>query len=118
MERVSYLGYCNFSYAFDPSSRLFTDGIVIVPLYREQKGQRMDSFYDSVPSLQRAMWSGKYPEGLIRNLYLASMGKPSSREIIDFLQWVLQDGQRLVAPEGYIEVPSSQIRCRLESLKQ
>jgi len=112
------LGYCNFIYAFDPASKQFTEGIVIVPLDREQKGQRIDSYYDSVPSLQRAMWSGKYPAGLIRNLGLASMGKPASREIVEFLQWVLQDGQRLVAREGYIEVPSSQIRCRLESLKQ
>ncbi|TSA29195.1 MAG: PstS family phosphate ABC transporter substrate-binding protein [Bacteroidetes bacterium] len=112
------LGYCNFIYAFDPQTMQFRDGIAIIPLNPEQKGRGIDSFYDSVPWLQRAMWSGKYPSGLIRNLYLVSKEKPSTTEEVNFLQWILTDGQRLIAGAGYIEVPSREIRCRLESLSR
>ncbi|NQV01882.1 MAG: PstS family phosphate ABC transporter substrate-binding protein [Bacteroidia bacterium] len=112
------LGYCNFVYAFDPHSQRFIDNLLVIPLNPERKGRGVDSFYDNVPQLQRAMWSGKYPHGLIRDLALVSKGRPSTTEMVEFLKWVLKDGQRLIAKEGYIEISSSEIRCRLESLSQ
>lgn len=111
------LGYCNFRYTFNPETQRYIAGIAIIPLDREHARKKTDSYYDSVPQLQRAMWTGKYPSILIRDLYLASKGKPATAEVVDFLKWVLTDGQRMVAREGYIEVRTSAIRCKLEGLK-
>ncbi|MFH1161466.1 MAG: PstS family phosphate ABC transporter substrate-binding protein [bacterium] len=111
------LGYCNFRYTFNPENQQFIDGIAIIPLDVEHARKKIDSYYNSVPQLQRAMWTGKYPSILIRDLYLATKGKPATAEVVDFLRWVLTDGQRMVAREGYIEVRTSAIRCKLESLE-
>ena len=72
-----------------------------------------ESFYDSVSYLQRAMWSGKFPCSLTRSLSLASKGKPVTKEVVEFLKYILTDGQRMVANEGYIELHRSENRCRV-----
>jgi len=111
------LGYCNFRYTFSPENQKFINEISIIPLDIERPRKIIDTFYDSVPHLQRAMWTGLYPSSLIRDLRLASKGKPGTAEVVDFLKWILTNGQRMVAREGYIEVRTSEIRCKLESLQ-
>lgn len=109
------LGYCNFIWAFDPATFRFADGFNIVPLDLNNNGKidPKESFYDSVPRLQRAMWSGKFPCALTRSLSLASKGKPGTKEVVEFLKYILTDGQKLVANEGYIELHRSENRCRV-----
>jgi phosphate transport system substrate-binding protein len=109
------LGYCNFIWAFDPGTLRFNNGFNVLPLdmNNNSKLDAKESFYDSVPLLQRAMWSGKFPCALTRPLSLASKGKPGTKEVVEFLKYILTDGQRLVAKEGYIELHRSENRCRV-----
>jgi phosphate transport system substrate-binding protein len=109
------LGYCNFIYAFDPKILQYYSGFRILPLDINNNGKidPKESFYDTVPRLQRAMWSGKFPCTLTRTLSLASKGRPRSKEVVEFLKYILTDGQRLVADEGYIELHRSENRCRV-----
>lgn len=67
--------------------------------------------------MQRAMWLGQYPCALTRNLYLVSNGKPSTKEVVEFLIWVLTEGQKLVPSQGYIELHTFEIPPRLYALK-
>ncbi len=113
------LGYCNFIYTMDPSTHSFRTDVAIVPLDLNQNGnlEPKEKFYDSIDHLQRAMWLGKYPCALTRNLYFAANGKPDTREVVEFLIWVLTEGQNYVAPQGYIELHSFEIPPRLYALK-
>ncbi|MCX6250676.1 MAG: substrate-binding domain-containing protein [Bacteroidetes bacterium] len=113
------LGYCNFIYAIDPKTQQFSAGIHIIPLDLNMNGllDEKEDFYGNVSTLQRAMWSGRYPCVLNRNLYLVTKGKPATREVMQFLIWVLTEGQKMVAQEGYIELHSFEIPPRLYALR-
>ena len=109
------LGYCNFVYCFNPGAKVFDPGLSVVPLDQNFNGtiDFKENFYDSVVHLQRAMWTGRYPCSLVRNLCIASKGKPHTIEVVDFLKYVLTEGQTLVQDAGYIELHSSENKCRL-----
>ena len=63
------------------------------------------------------MWLGKFPCSLIRSLYMVTKGKPKTREVAEFLYWVITDGQKFVADNGYIELHSSEVQFLVNSLK-
>ena len=108
------IGYCNFIYSFDPESKEFLDDIKIIPLDLNQNGRldMKENFYENFTVLQRAMWLGKYPCILNRPLQIVASQKPSTKELYDFLKWVITDGQKLVAEMGYMELRSSELqRC-------
>jgi phosphate transport system substrate-binding protein len=115
----SALGYCNFIYTFDPRTMQWLDGMAVIPIDFNQNGQidEKEDIFDSVSHLQRAMWLGKFPCALTRNLYLASKGKPASKEVVEFLSWIVTDGQNLVPGAGYIELHTSEIQYLINALK-
>jgi phosphate transport system substrate-binding protein len=113
------IGYANFIFTFNPNIQQFYPGFHVMPLDLNQDGkiEGKENFYDSVPLLQRAMWSGRYPSVLVRQLSIVSKGFPKTRQEVEFLKYVLSAGQNLVAKGGYIELHSSEIQCRLKALE-
>jgi phosphate transport system substrate-binding protein len=81
------LGYCNVIYTFNIATREYASDIRIVPLDVNHNGRidDIENFYGTVTGLHRAMWTGKYPCPLTRNLFLATLGEPASKEISSFL---------------------------------
>jgi len=113
------LSYCNFIYAFDPGKKEFLDDLKVVPINFTGKESLEGNakIYDSYEHLQRAMWLGKYPCSLIRNLYLVSKGKPRTREMVDFMYWIVTDGQRFVPENGYIELHTGEVQYLVNAMK-
>ena len=109
------LGYCNFIYAFNPVTQSFVPEISVIPIDQNFNGKLYfkENYYDSVIHLQRAMWTGRYPCSLVRSLCIASKGKPRTKEIVDFLKYILTEGQNIVQDAGYIELHRSENKCRL-----
>lgn len=109
------LGYCNLVYTYDINNKKFFDEFCILPIDLNQNGviDKREDFYDNFSELQRAMFLGKYPCVLNRDLYVATFGKPKTLEMIDFLKWVLTQGQNTVTKLGYIELRNSEIRYNL-----
>lgn len=114
------LGYCNFSAAFDLQAKAFYPDFCILPLDINQNGTMdpKESYYDQVDHLQRAMWLGKYPCPLCRDLFYVSSGKPKTPEVTEYLKWVLTEGQKSVASQGYVELHSSDIETILNTLSE
>ena len=112
------LSYCNFIAAIDPQRHQIAEGLAVAPMDINQNGKldEKENFYQGYTELQRAMWSGKYPHVLIRDLYFVIKGKPHTLETVSFLKWVLTEGKKLIPSEGYIELHTSEIRCRLNFL--
>jgi phosphate transport system substrate-binding protein len=112
------LSYCNFIYAIDSVSKQYSNDVRVLPIDFNQNGviDWKEKIFESAPQLQRAMWLGKFPCSLIRNLYLVTKGKPKTREVAEFLYWIISDGQNFVADNGYIELHSSEIQFLKNSL--
>jgi phosphate transport system substrate-binding protein len=106
------ISYCNFIYSFNPESTEFLDDIRIIPLDLNQNGMldAKENFYENFTKLQRAMWLGKYPCLLNRPLQFVAAQKPATKEVYDFLIWVLNEGQNVISEKGYMELRPSEIR--------
>jgi phosphate transport system substrate-binding protein len=113
------LGYCNFIYTLDQTSKQFSKDLRVLPIDFDQNGtiDGKEKIFDNAEQLQRAMWLGKFPCSLVRNLYLVTKGKPHSREVAEFLYWVITDGQKMVSDNGYIELHTSEIQFLIKALK-
>jgi phosphate transport system substrate-binding protein len=112
------IGYCNFVYIFDYNNTQFIPDIAVVPLDINSNGKidEKENFTGNYADLQRAMWLGKYPCILTRDLSLATCGKPNKPEVICFLKWVLTEGQKWIDKSGYIQLRQSAIDCKLHCL--
>ncbi len=109
------LGYCNLVYTYDLANKQFFNEFCILPIDLNQNGviDKREDFYHDFAEIQRAMFLGKYPCVLNRNLYVATLGKPNTQEMVDFLKWVLTQGQNTVTKLGYIELRNSEIKYNL-----
>ncbi len=113
------ISYCNFIYAFNPSEKVFLNDLKVVPVLKsgKEKPEKTQKIFDTYEHLQRAMWLGEYPSSLIRNLNLVTKGKPRTKEMVDFIYWIITDGQRYVADNGYIELHSSDVADIVNTMK-
>ena len=113
------LSYCNFIYSFDPGKKEFLDDLKVVPINfnGKEKLEGNSKIFDSYEHLQRAMWLGRFPCSLIRNLYLVSQGKPRTREMVDFIYWIVTDGQHFVPENGYIELHTGEVQYLVNAMK-
>jgi phosphate transport system substrate-binding protein len=60
---------------------------------------------------------GKYPSPPSRNLYfLLKAGKAPQKEVVNFFQWVLTDGQKFLAQAGYVPLPEKDIETSMKKL--
>jgi phosphate transport system substrate-binding protein len=112
------IGYNNIAYIYDPKSRKPSAGITVVPLDLNKNG-RVDAdenFYDTLDALSTAIARGKYPMPPARNLYFLTSGKPMSKLVQAFIQWVLTDGQKFVVESGYIQLAPEKLKEGLKNL--
>ena len=64
-----------------------------------------------------AIAKGKYPSPPARDLYFVTKGKPTNKLVIEFLKWVLADGQKYVNETGYINLSKEIVDKGLNNLK-
>lgn len=113
------LGYNNVIYAYDINTRKKYDGIEIVPIDLNENG-RIDpeeNFYDTLEEICAAIADYRYPSPPARDLYLVSKGKPENQLVIEFLNWVLVNGQQYVSEAGYVHLSETKIENELQKLK-
>lgn len=100
------LGYNNLNFAFDPKTSLPVKGLVVLPLDLNNNGQidPEENFMTHREGLVKAIQEDKYPSPPVRDLYLVTRGKPATALLQAFLSYVLNEGQKLVAEAGYVEI--------------
>jgi phosphate transport system substrate-binding protein len=113
------IGFCNFSYAFDASTGERIKDIQIVPsdLDFDNKIDRIEVPFVNLEEAHRSLWLGFSPEQLCRELTLGSLGKPTDPAIIEFLHYVLGEGQSSVKKVGFCPLNSVYINYALDFLK-
>lgn len=113
------IGFCNFSYAFDASTGERIKDIQIIPsdLDFDNKIDRVEVPFVNLEEAHRSLWLGYFPDQLCRELTLGSLGKPSDPVIIEFLSYVLGDGQSNVKKVGFCPLNDVYINYSLDLLK-
>jgi phosphate transport system substrate-binding protein len=113
------IGFCNFSYAFDIATGNRKNDIQIIPtdLDFDHKIERKEIPFINLEEAHRGIWLGIYPKNLCRELTISSLGKPVDPVIIEFLKYVLTDGQNSIKNTGLCELNNVYIRNSLEKLK-
>jgi len=113
------LGFCNLSFAFSMPSGERAENIQIVPfdLDFDNLIGRIEMPFQNLEVAHRSIWLGIYPENLCRELTLGSLGKPTDPAVIEFLHYVLTNGQEIVKEAGLCELSNFYIRFARESLE-
>jgi len=112
------IGFNNINYAYDAKSQQQVDQISIVPIDLNENGviDKDEDFYNERDEIVEAIAAGKYPSPPARLLHLVSQGKPQRQVVIEFIQWILTDGQRYIPESGYISLTEEKIQQELKKL--
>jgi phosphate transport system substrate-binding protein len=113
------IGFCNFSYAFDEKTGERIEGIQAVPidLDFDHSIDRKELPFANITRVHRGLWLGYYPKNLCRELTFGTLGKPAEPEVIEFLKFVLSEGQTFVKNSNLCELNDVYVRSALEMLK-
>ena len=113
------IGYNNIGYAYDAKTKKPNPGLVVLPIDLNGNGKidADENFYKTLDELMNAIATGKYPSPPSRDLFLVVNGKPTNPVVVEFLRWILTDGQKYVHEAGYINLSKEKIATELSKLK-
>ncbi|MCX6564541.1 MAG: PstS family phosphate ABC transporter substrate-binding protein [Candidatus Aminicenantes bacterium] len=113
------IGFNNINFAYDARTLKPVEGIAIVPIDLDGSGGIEDAerFTATRDEITGAIARKVYPSPPARDLYLVSKGRPASRTAVEFLRWVLTDGQTYVPETGYIRLGPEKLKEGLDKLK-
>jgi len=112
------VGYNNVNFAYDAKTLKPIPGIVICPIDTNGNG-RVDpeeDFYATRDDLTAAIARNAYPSPPARDLYFVTRGKPAKPALVEFLKWVLTEGQKYVPETGYIPLSREKLAEGLAAL--
>ncbi len=118
-KNVSSIGFNNIGYAYDNNTKQPLPGIRVLPIDVNGNGQidPDEDFYASKDSLTKAIADGKFPSPPARDLYLVSKGVPSNPAAIEFLKYILTDGQAVNDGVGYVSISREKLDAALLKLE-
>jgi phosphate transport system substrate-binding protein len=112
------IGYNNIGYVYDATTKKPLEGVQVIPIDVNGNGliDADENFYASLDELIAAIAAGKYPSPPARELYFVSKNVPQREVVIEFLNWVLTDGQKYVGESGYIKLSDEQLKGEQKKL--
>jgi phosphate transport system substrate-binding protein len=113
------VGFNNINYAYDAGTKKPIEGLSPLPLDLDGNGRidEKENFYTSRDSIMKAIADGQYPSPPARNLHMVSGGKPKNEHVMNFLKWIITDGQKFVDQAGYIQLSSEVLKQQADKLK-
>jgi phosphate transport system substrate-binding protein len=104
------IGYSNLGYAYDIKSGLPVAGLAVIPLDGNGNG-KIDPEEDlsTRDKAVQAIRSGAYPAPPAKDLYLVTKSEFKGQVAL-FVNWILNDGQKLVDPAGYIQISEPKLK--------
>ena len=109
------IGFNNVNFAYDAKTLKPVKGLAVCPLDLDASGaiDAAEAVTATRDDLTRAIAAGVYPSPPARDLYFVVKGKPREPALVEFLEWVLGEGQRYVAEMGYIAVGPDKVAAGL-----
>lgn len=118
MENKYGIGFCKLSAIIDPGINKIRSGLAILPLDRNKDG-KLDYFeeiYSNLNDFYRGVYIGKYPPTLVDNIYIVSSQVPENEASIDFIKWIITQGQPILDEYGYNELVLIEKQSRLDEV--
>jgi phosphate transport system substrate-binding protein len=115
----SGIGFNNINYAYDARTKSQVKGIRVLPIDFDGNGliDEDEDFYSNRDQIVQAIASGSYPSPPARDLHFVSAGKPRGKIVMEFIKWVLMDGQKYVGESGYVNLSKEKIQEELGKIK-
>lgn len=112
------IGFCKLSQIIDADSKDFISGIVPIPIdiNNNQKLDYIENMYNSPSDLARGVWIGKYPHALYRNIFAVIGTATAKTGEIDFLEWIINDGQNSAGTLGFSELIAGEKVSKLQGI--
>jgi phosphate transport system substrate-binding protein len=114
------IGFNNINYAYDSKTKTKAEieQIKVLPIDLNGNGtlDKDEDFYSSRDKMAEAIAAGKYPSPPARLLHLVSYGRPKNKAVVEFIRWILTDGQKFVPEAGYINLTEEKINEELKKL--
>jgi glycine cleavage system H lipoate-binding protein/ABC-type phosphate transport system substrate-binding protein len=100
------IGFCRLISIIDPENQGMVENIRLLPIDRNGNGliDSNEKIYDDPGDFTRGVWIGKYPRSLFSNIYTVAGVQPEKGSEIDFIRWVLTDGQKYLSVSGYSDL--------------
>lgn len=116
---VNGIGLNNIGYAYDNKTRKPNPGLLVAPIDVNGNGKidPDEDFYATKDELTKAIADGRYPSPPARDLYLVTRGRPKDPVVVAFLKYVLTEGQKAAAPQGYIAIGKDRAAKELNGLR-
>jgi phosphate transport system substrate-binding protein len=106
------VGFNNVNFAYDAKTLGPIEGLAICPLDIDGNGvlDPAESVYATRDDLTKAIATNVYPSPPARDLYFVTKGKPAKPVLVEFIRWVLTEGQRYVPETGYINLSAEKLK--------
>lgn len=114
------MGYNNLIYIFDMGTRKPYDGLEVIPIDLNGNGniEPDEDCYTSLDDVMKAIAEDRYPSPPARELYFVAKGKPENRAVIEFIRWILTEGQQYVHHAGYVNLNEEKVSQEIEKLSR
>ena len=112
------IGFCRLNDLRTNSTIAGNGNIRLLPIDKNDNG-RLDNFeniYNNLDEFTHGVWIGKYPTTLSNDIYAVAPVKPSDKNEVAFLNWILSDGQKLMNSIGYCDLSTSEKSTNIASL--
>lgn len=114
----SGIGFNNTIYIYDIKTGGKRKGIEVIPIDLDGDNiiSSQENVYNSFEDILTAIATGMYPSPPARELYFVSKGKPEKQAVIDFIKWILTEGQQYIQEAGYVPLDQSVLDSYLQKL--
>lgn len=112
------LVFCKLTQVVNKDDNKLAESLKLVPIDRNENGRIdfMEDIYSDLPAFSRGVWIGKYPKALSGNIYAVSAEKPANVAKVNFLNWILTQGQTAVTANGFSELVHSERQSQLNKI--
>jgi len=106
------VGFNNVNFAYDARTLKPIEGLAVCPLDINGNGvvDPAEAVYATRDDLTKAIVRNVYPSPPARDLYFVTKGKPAKPALVEFIRWVLTEGQKFVPETGYINLNPEKLR--------
>lgn len=113
------LSFCNANYAYQCMQKDTQPAVKIIPVDLNANNiiEEKEKFYDNLDDLQRAGYLGLYPDELCREMAVLAPGKPDEDQVIELINFMLNEGQKTAVEEGFSRIRNITARKIMADLR-
>ncbi|MEZ5083627.1 MAG: hypothetical protein R2750_09275 [Bacteroidales bacterium] len=114
------IGFCKITDIVNVDEQSLLNNIKLLPIDKNGNGtiDYYENIYNDLLTFYRGVWIGKYPNSLSGDIYSVSGSKPTSSHEVNFLKWVLTEGQNLLLSNGFSDLAYGERQMKLDKLRQ